>query len=326
MSRNKIFTVIAALLCFISALSSCGNYAVPPEESQFTTGIIETSATEKIDVLSTSATQPVQPTTTIPQLELPYHTAAALYCSDMGEFIYSENIYNSIAPASMTKLLTACVALNYVDSSELCYVGSELQFVQPYSSMCYISPGEILTMHDLITGLLLSSGNDAAYTIAVTTARILNPDIYLSDSEAVEYFVELMNQFAVSIGMTGSNFMNPDGWDNWSQYTTVSDLLILTQYAMNIWEIREIVGWSSQNVTIASGEYFTWHNSNRLLDPYDVYYCPNAIGAKTGSTVNAGYCLIAAFVKDGHLYFTIVSGCDSDENRYEATLELFGLC
>ena len=93
--------------------------------------------------------------------------SCALYCVEDSTLLYAENADAKIAPASLTKIITASVALRYVDPEEIVTVGSELKFVQPDSSLAFIGEGERLKMYDLLTGLLLPSGNDAAYTIAV---------------------------------------------------------------------------------------------------------------------------------------------------------------
>lgn len=85
----------------------------------------------------------------------------------------------------------------------------------------------MLSLEDLLTGMLMASGNDAAYTIAVSVARKLNSNKYLRDYEAVQYFCTLMNDLANNIRMTNSHFVNPDGWDDYEQYTTTEDLIKL---------------------------------------------------------------------------------------------------
>lgn len=279
-----------------------------------------TAFTTEPDTATTTAV-----TMTIPRIEYPECQASAFYSVDDKSIIYNDNIDLKVAPASLTKLMTASVALKYVNKDKVFTVGSEQWLVQPYSSLCYLQIGNMLTLEDLITGMLMASGNDAAYTIAVSVARELKPDIYMTDDEAVKYFCELMNNFAYNLGMTQSNFVNPDGWDNDEQYTTVADLIKISEYALYVPEIREITSTFQKNVTIYSGENFTWTNSNRLLDPYSDYYCENAVGMKTGTTANAGNNLIAVFQKNERNYISIVTGCQSDTDRYELTLKLLSL-
>ena len=111
----------------------------------------------------------------------------------------------------------------------------------------------------------------------------------------------LMNDFASELGMTNSNFVNPDGWDNEEQYTTAEDLIKLAEYVITVPKIMEITGTYQKYVTICSGESYSWTNSNLLIDPYSNYYCENAVGLKTGTTINAGNSLIAVFKVDGKM-------------------------
>lgn len=248
--------------------------------------------------------------------------SSMLYCVDDSRLIYKDRIDDHIAPASITKLLTASVALYYLSPDTVITVGSEQSLVKPYSSLCLIQQGHRLKLYDLLTGMLMASGNDAAYTVAVSTARAVYPDIYMTDSEAVQYFSGLMNDFAKMIGMQNSHFVNPEGWDDYNQYTTVSDLLILAKYAISVPEIREITGTYQKYVVFDSGENVTWTNSNNMLNPNSPYYCPNAVGLKTGTTDNAGNCLIGVFSKNEKMYISVVVGCNTNADRYNLTLKL----
>ncbi len=258
----------------------------------------------------------------ISRIEYPDCRAAAVFSIDDEEYLYNDNIHVRTAPASLTKLLTASVALEYADPDDVFTVGSEQWLVQPYSSLCYLQIGNVITLKDLITGMLMASGNDAAYTIAVSVAREQKPEANMTDDEAVAYFCGMMNDFARKIKMNNSSFVNPDGWDDEGQYTTVSDLINLTKYALSVPEISKITGTFQKSVTIVSGEVFEWTNSNLMLSPYSEFYQEKVIGVKTGTTPEAGNCLISAFNEKEKTYITIVVGCDSDYDRYDLTEKL----
>ncbi|MDE5619248.1 MAG: hypothetical protein K2O29_08560 [Ruminococcus sp.] len=251
-----------------------------------------------------------------------YCKSSALYCIDDKTMLYADKINETVAPASLTKLLTASVALYYLSPQTVITVGTELNLVNPYSSLCLIQKGHRMKLYDLLTGMLMASGNDAAYTIAVATARAVYPEENLSDIKAIERFNILMNDFADSIGMNASNFTSSDGYDTENQYTTVKDLLILAKYAFSVPEIREITGTYQKRVVIESGEVFNWTNTNNLINPNSAYYCPYAVGMKTGSTEYAGNCLISSFEKNKKIYISVVMGCNTSEDRYRLTSEL----
>lgn len=248
---------------------------------------------------------------------------AIFYCVEENEVLYSKNVGERIAPASLTKLLTASVALRYISSDEVFTVGSERKLVPEKSSLCLILPGHRLTLYDLVMGMLLASGNDAAHTVAVSAARAVYSGITMTDEEALDCFCGLMNDLAEELGMYNSHFTTPDGSDDKDQYTTVSDLLLLTKYALSVPEIREIASIYQKYVVFESGENITWTNSNKLLCPDSKFYSEYAVGMKTGTTSRAGNCLIAAFEKDGKTYISIAAGCLTDTDRYKLTLKNF---
>ncbi len=334
---KKILLYIS--LCFLVLFTGCSGKSDAPEKNKKSSwyGVIpnliyndsekRTTTTTTVTAATTAQTTAATTTTiaTEPPTEPPmrYYTSAAVYAPDSDKMIFSDKLHDSVSPASMTKIMTACVALKYIPTDTIFTVGTEQALVSPYSSMCYIATGQQFTLYDLLTGLLLSSGNDAAYTIAVNTARIESGNSAMTDYEAVEYFCGLMNGLAAELDMTNSHFSTPDGWDHHQQLTTVYDLLKLTKHSMKYKEIREITSLAEKDVTAITGQTFNWKNSNRLLHESDPYYCPYAIGTKTGSTVNAGNCLISQFYINATNYIIIVTGCPTDESRFEETLKLF---
>ncbi len=264
---------------------------------------------------------------TLPDIHIdsPLCRSAALFCADTQTMLYADKIHEKTAPASITKLLTASTALHYLSPETVVTVGSELSLVHPNSSLCLIQQGHKLKLFDLLTGMLLPSGNDAAYTVAVTTARTVSRNTAMSDAEAVQYFCGLMNDFAKNIGMKNSHFASPEGWDSPDTYTTAADLVKLAEYAFSVPEIREITGTYQKKVYFVSGENITWTNTNNLINPNSVYYCSDAVGMKTGSTEDAGNCLIAAFVNNGKTYFSVVVGCANNTDRYELTRKIHNI-
>lgn len=310
---------IVALLIFIAVL-----IITAPDD--YLTGNKKTTAqatTSSTSIETTTTVTDIVPvSTTIAHIASPSCNAAALYCIDDKQMIYSDNVNKKIAPASITKLLTASVALKYSTPDKVFTVGSEQALVESGSSLCGFSLGDTLKLSDFITGMLMASGNDAAYTIAVSTAREMLPEADMTDSEAVEFFCGLMNVFAKEIGMENSSFVNPDGWDDSEQYTTASDLMKLAEYALTVPEIKNSAKTLKTDINMISGGVHSWTNSNCLLDPQNKYYCKEAIGLKTGTTLNAGSSLLAAFNINGKTYVSAVLGCSEDNDRYELTTEL----
>ena len=344
MKMLRRIKILAALVCTLMLLTSCtikpakqasSASSVSSDSSSSENTSVSTESTSSPDE-SSSVQESVSKTESDPGTELslvstpkediiqsPLYRSAVLYCVDDNRVLYNDGAEIKTAPASMTKLITASVMLEYMKPGDIVTVGTELSLVNPGSSICYIEEGNRLTVQDLLTGMLLNSGNDAAYTAAVTTARAANPDKKLTDEEAVQIFVTMMNELAAKLGMSNSYFMNPDGWDNSDQCVTGADMIKLCKHALSNSVIRRIVGTFRKNVVFESGEEITWTNTNSLLDPNSTYYLENAIGMKTGTTDNAGCCLAAAFKKDGKTYISVVTGCNTSDDRFEATQKLY---
>lgn len=248
-----------------------------------------------------------------------------LYNAETLEAYYTENADKHLYPASQTKLVTAQVAVKYGDLNEIIHVGSELNLVKPGSSAFGLRKGMSMTLEQMLYGLLLPSGNDAAYTIAVNIARKHSGNADLGDIEAVEYFCGLMNDFCKEIGANDSNFANPEGWDDDNQYTTVADLALITSKALENETVATIMGTPQIKFLVNSGETFNITNSNKLIKKSSQYYNEAVIGGKTGFTDNAGVCLTAAFVIDGTTYIAIADKCPDDGVRYTTITELIYL-
>ncbi len=248
---------------------------------------------------------------------------AVLYNASTDEILYEKTIDSKIHPASLTKILTAITALNYMDSDTIITVGTELELLPKHSSLCLIKNGHRLTLYDLLTGMLVSSGNDAAYTIAVNVARLVMNRVAVNDKEALSHFIDLMNSTAKNIGCTDSKFTTPDGFDSEKQYTTLRDLIKICKYALRFKEIREIISIVKKKVVFKSGENVTWSNSNQLLHKDSLYYYPKTIGIKTGTTPLAGKCLAAAAEINGQTYIAVVADCESEDERYSNIIKLF---
>jgi len=318
----------AAMIAAVLLLAGCGADAA--KDAETLNAEVQISGDAAAEMLpGTGAAPEMQEEVRPPEDTAEVFPAAApragLYDGRTLSCIYSKNQNERIYPASLTKIVTACTALRYVPTDVVVRVGTELQFVREGSSVCWLQRGHRLTMYDLLTGMLLSSGNDAAYTVAVTTARIVAGNTEMSDGEAVEYFCGLMNDFVEDLGANNSHFVNPDGWDDDAQYTSVWDLAVITSYALKVPEIREITSLQSKKVHFVSGGSITWENTNSLMNPESKYYCPQVTGMKTGSTSLAGKCLISVVQLDGSEYISIVSGCEKEKDRYGSSLELIGL-
>ena len=315
-------SVLAILLAV--AIAVCGNLAAPvfgPNSIQ-TPGIGEStgpSAGESIP----EPTEFVPTWNTYPADRQLLAQQYFVYDCDADSFLVisgqnSERIY----PASITKLFTAYIAMQYLTPETQITAGNELDLVAWGSSVAKIKKGDTLTAGQLIEAMILPSGNDAAYILACAAGRIIKNNPQLGVHSAVQAFMEQMNSQAKTLGMTGTHFVNPDGIHDSNHYTTFADLAILGKMSLANETIMQFTTVPKETVVL-HGESIDWKNTNALIDPAKPYYCPYAIGLKTGQTPSAGSCLLSAFRKDGQTLLIGVFGCPEEEDRFDDTLQLF---
>lgn len=240
-----------------------------------------------------------------------------LYDLTADTLLYSKMPDLQEEPASLTKLMTAALAIRYAPEGYVFTVGEERGLVPPNSSLANLSAsaGDKLDLDMILEALLIPSGNDAAYTIAAHIGRIIADNTSLSTQAAIDTFVTQMNATAAELGMTNTHFANPDGSPQKDHYSTASDLLKLTQYALTFPQIVEIAKMPTTTVTLLNGRTITWNNSNQLIQSDTQYYNPYATGLKTGTGDN-GYCLAATAEKDGRQIAAIVLGAPSNNERW----------
>lgn len=229
-----------------------------------------------------------------------YCNSAILIDAKTGDVLYEKNANQKAYPASTTKVLTAYIALTqgYSMDEEIIPSRTSVMSVPRGSSIAYFSENEKLNLEQVLYGLLLPSGNDAANILAE----------HISGSTST--FADLMNVTAEKLGATNSHFINPSGLHNNDHYTTASDLAKIAQQAMKLEKFREIVSQSKYDMppTNVSKNTRTFYNTNHLLSSSEKYFFPYANGIKTGYTSQAGNCLIASASKDGVDLITVVLG------------------
>lgn len=245
-----------------------------------------------------------------------------LYDETHGKVLYAREESAACYPASLTKLMTAAVAAKYATGDPY-EIGSEVYLCDPQASSAYLKLGTKLTLPQALNALLLPSGADAAYALAVTTARRLYPSEELSNFEAAQRFCDLMNQTAAEIGCTDTRFINPDGIYHTNHTTTAADLLKILQFARSFPAVREAMGLPSVSFDTEDGKTYSYTNTNRLLNTRTPYYYSYCTGGKTGYTDEAGYCLAATAEKDGVTLLVLVLGCAEENARFTEAAALF---
>ena len=243
-----------------------------------------------------------------------------VYDCEAGDFVtISADAGERVYPASITKLFTAYVAGQYLSSDKIVEVGDALDLVGWGSSVAELQKGDQITVEMLIAGMMLPSGNDAANVLAAEAGRALADD---SEIIGVQEFVAEMNRQAKILGMQNTHFANPDGIHQDDHYSSLGDLAILGTLALEDPVLMQYAGTAHETVQLASGAK-QWKNTNALINPESPYYCPYAIGLKTGQTPSAGSCLLSAFEYEDRTYVIGVFGCPEEEDRFPDTLQLF---
>lgn len=316
-----ILLIATAIVCIQLNNEPALQVMASPEEPT------ETSA--QLPEESTSAQEtPTEPPFAITWMELPENrqlTAQAyfVYDCDTEQFLsLSGSPSDIIYPASITKLFTAYIAMQYIKPEEEVTAGDELDYVGWGSSVAEIEKGNVLTVDMLVRAMLLPSGNDAAYVLAAHAGRAILRDSGATAQRAISAFMTEMNRQAASLGMTGSHFANPDGIHSDNHYMTIGDLAILGKLSMSNPTVLNNATISAQNVTFVTGQKKLWENTNELVKPDSQYYCPIAVGLKTGQTPTAGSCLLSGFTAEGKNLVIGVFGCPEKDDRFPDTLQL----
>ncbi len=247
--------------------------------------------------------------------------SAILFDAKTKEILYYKDALKAVFPASTAKLLTSLVALDWCSEDEEVTIGDEITMIGSGSTIAYLRQGQILTIGNLLAGMLLPSGNDAAYAVAAYVGRKSLQDSKASKEEAVAEFIRLMNQEAKTFGVKNSCFKTPDGYDAIGQYTTAYDMGLIGVAAANNETIVKITDQGNSRNIFPSGEDITWYNTNKLVKRGYGQYYSKAIGLKTGTSTMAGKCLVAAAEADGRKVVCAIMD-SSSSGRWEDAITL----
>ncbi|MDF2569590.1 MAG: dacB 3 [Sporomusa sp.] len=229
---------------------------------------------------------------------------AILMDAKTGQVLYDRNMNKKLAPASTTKILTAIIAIESGRLDEIVHVSAHAAATGGSSLNLY--PGQSILLRELVTGLLIRSGNDAAVAIAE----------YLAGS--VDAFVEIMNRKAASVGAIHTHFNNPHGLSSPSHLSTAYDLATITRYALSNPIFAEIVSTKETNIEWldrkGNSHERNLRNTNKLL-----WMLEDADGVKTGTTNRAGPCLVSSATRSNQKLIAVVL---NDHSRWYDSMQL----
>ena len=322
MKNNTIANRFAALaLCFVLLFAAAPlpqAFAAPEDETgtsdtDYTEDGSEDTGDEEGDGTDASAAQPGATNTTnvtaaAANAPATNAEAALLISPDSGMVLYEKNADERRYPASTTKIMTALLVLeNVADLNETVTAqASDFETLEADSSSAGIKEGETVTVEDLLYGLMLPSGNEAAYMLARHVAG------------SYEAFVDMMNKRAEELGCTGTHFVNPCGLHDDNHYTTARDLYKIAYAAMQdetFADIADTVQWNMSKTNMQE-ERKVLTTNQLIFSSYQTWAYAYCKGIKTGNTSQAGNCFVGyAEYGDAKLY-SVVMGCDSSSLEY----------
>lgn len=242
--------------------------------------------------------------------------AAILFGLNGNEVLYAKNAHEKLHPASLTKVMTALVALKYGSIDQVLTATNTVNITETGATLCGLKPGDNMTLNQALYVLLLQSANDAAMLIADNVGG------------SVERFVELMNQEALELGATNTHFMNPHGLTQDEHYTTAYDLYLIFNEALKYEKFNEIIQTNSYEATYsdAAGAVKTLSIQTSNLFLRGNYKAPDnitVIGGKTGTTNAAKSCLmVLSRDAGGSPYISVILKAETRDTVYEEMIDL----
>ena len=315
---NKLYLIILIISSIIFCGCSSPNITVPykinSDISAFS--IVTQSDDIKMDSFASNLCVGNANVTKNTAVNMSEATSAALFDVTNSNIIYGKNMHERLAPASLTKVLTALVALEYGKLDDIITVTKDVKITESGATLCGLKEGDTLTLNQALHALLINSANDAANAIAV----------HLGGS--LEGFSILMNETATSLGATNSHFVNAHGLSADDHYTTAYDLYLIFNEAINYELFREIIHMETYSTIYqdsnGNDKEMEFKTTNLFLRGN--YNSPNkvtVIGGKTGTTNAAGNCLIL-LSKDtaGNPYISVILRSKERQLMYEQMIDL----
>ncbi len=227
--------------------------------------------------------------------------ASIVICADTNQVLYGENQHKKMGIASTTKIMTAIIALENGNTTDIVTISQNAASQE--GSSVYLKPGDKVLLCDLLYALMLNSGNDAAMAIAEHIAK--TPD----------EFAVLMNEKAAELGCRNTHFINPSGLPDDSHYSTAYDMAIIMSYAIKNDEFAKIVATREHQIKTADSITYL-KNHNKLLWQY-----PDCTGGKTGFTKASGRCFVSCAEKDGVRLVSVTLDAPDDWNDHKNLLD-----
>ena len=311
---RKATALLLAGSLLILSLSGCGKTLPHPYEP----AIAETAVSPRYaDLFATNLCVPAGDINNI-GAELSAESCAGLFHVNNADTLYAKNVYERINPASLTKVMTALVAIENGDLTKTVIASANVMITENGAQKLGIKEGDRMTLDQALHMMLIYSANDVAILVAESVAG------------SVERFTQMMNERAKTLGATGSHFMNPHGLTAEDHYVTAYDMYLIFYEAMKYREFREIIDTPQYitSFTHADGSEapVDIRNTNAYLTgAVNVPAGVRVVGGKTGTTAAAGHCLILLLNDaNGDEYVSVVMRTPDSDTLYREMNDLLG--
>lgn len=320
-NKRRLFCIGLVLIFCMSFLTGCGNAAFSfPYNADY--GVSTFQVTE--EVLNASRVTPFAQdlcivTTDVANSEIDISRAGAALLCDVNnkDVMYAFNVHEQMHPASLTKIMTALVAMKYGSMDQVLTATNSVYISESGAQLLGLRPGDTMTLAQALHFLLMYSANDVAMLIAEGVGGSVNE------------FVALMNAEAKALGATNTNFMNPHGLTQDNHYSTAYDLYLIFNEAIKYETFREIIHMSSYSTVYYDGDgdekEADIRTTNRFLREADMEAPDNAtvVGGKTGTTNAAGHCLILlSRDTSGAPYISVILRSETNDDLYYEMTDL----
>ncbi len=317
--RKKAAALLVLMLA-VCSLSGCGrlDYEMPydaaSEVSAF--NVVTRDYTEKVEPFASDLCVVTEDIMDDESVDMSQASAAVLFDVNNQEVLYSKNAHERLYPASLTKVMTALVALKNASLDMKLTATDSVNITESGAQLLGLKSGDTMTLDQALHILLMYSANDVAMLIAENVGG------------TPEHFIEMMNEEAKRLGATNTNFVNPHGLTDENHYTTAYDLYLIFNEAIQYESFNEIIHMTSYQTTYYNGAgeaiEVSVNNTNRFLKgDFQAPENVTVIGGKTGTTNAAGHCLML-LSKDtsGTPYISIILRSEANDVLYPEMIDL----
>lgn len=321
-SKNKIKRGALGLVITLTAfgMSGCGKleysmaYSTDTKISAY--NVVDTQSSEKLEPFAYDLCVVSGDILDEENVDMSQATSAVLFDINDKEVLYSKNAHERLYPASLTKVMTALVALENASLDQVLTATSAVNITESGAQLCGLKPGDTMTLDQALRILLVYSANDVAMLIAENIGG------------TTEHFIEMMNEEAKRLGATNTQFMNPHGLTQDGHYTTAYDLYLIFNEAIKYETFNEIIHMTNYQTTYydqdGNPKELSFQTSNLFLrGTYESPENITVIGGKTGTTNAAGHCLILlSRDTNGAPYISVILRSEAREILYTEMADL----